>query len=119
MERGPPLLRRRPGLRRRPLGGGPPRLGAADRAPPPAGRARHPALAPAAACGGGPSLQPFTGSAPPPVGSPEQVVERSLAMADSVGDYQRQMFLMDHAGLPHRTVMEQIELLGTEVVPVL
>src|SRR5699024_1327355 len=33
--------------------------------------------------------------------------------------YQRQMFLMDHAGLPHRTVMERIELLGTEVVPVL
>ena len=39
--------------------------------------------------------------------------------ADHVGDYQRQMFLMDHAGLPQKTVLEQIELLGTEVVPVL
>ena len=69
--------------------------------------------------GGGPSMEDFTGSTPLTVGSPEQVVERYLTMADSVGDYQRQMFLMDHAGLPHRTVMEQIELLGTEVVPVL
>jgi hypothetical protein len=29
------------------------------------------------------------------------------------------MFLMDHAGLPLSTVMEQIEMLGAEVVPVL
>jgi hypothetical protein len=34
-----------------------------------------------------------------------------------VGDYQRQLFLVDHAGLPHRTAMEQVELLGTQVVP--
>ncbi|MDO5661936.1 MAG: LLM class flavin-dependent oxidoreductase [Brachybacterium sp.] len=69
--------------------------------------------------GGGPSLEDFTAMTPLTVGSPEQVIERYLTMADHVGDYQRQMFLMDHAGLPHRTVMEQIELLGTEVVPVL
>ncbi len=69
--------------------------------------------------GGGPSLEDFTAQTPLVVGSPEQVVERYLTMADHVGDYQRQLFLMDHAGLPHRTVMEQIELLGTEVVPVL
>ena len=69
--------------------------------------------------GGGPSMEDFTRMTPLTVGSPEQVVERYLTMADHVGDYQRQMFLMDHAGLPHKTVMEQIELLGTEVVPVL
>ncbi len=40
-------------------------------------------------------------------------------MRDRVGDYQRQLFLMDHAGLPLHTVLEQIEILGTEVVPVL
>ncbi|NLG20349.1 MAG: 5,10-methylene tetrahydromethanopterin reductase, partial [Actinomycetales bacterium] len=39
--------------------------------------------------------------------------------ADAVGDYQRQMFLMDHAGLPVEVVLEQIEMLGSEVVPVL
>ncbi|CAM4054064.1 Putative FMN-dependent luciferase-like monooxygenase [Helcobacillus massiliensis] len=69
--------------------------------------------------GGGPSLEDFTAQTPLTVGSPEQVVERYLSMADHVGDYQRQMFLMDHAGLPEKTVMEQIELLGTTVVPVL
>ncbi len=69
--------------------------------------------------GGGPSMEDFTAQTPLTVGSPEQVVERYLTMADNVGDYQRQMFLMDHAGLPQKTVLEQIELLGTEVVPVL
>ncbi len=69
--------------------------------------------------GGGPSLEDFSRQTPLTVGSPEQVIERYLTMADHVGDYQRQMFLVDHAGLPRTTVMEQIELLGTEVVPVL
>jgi hypothetical protein len=40
-------------------------------------------------------------------------------MRDSFGDYQRQLFLMDHAGLPLKTVLEQIDILGEEVVPVL
>lgn len=34
-----------------------------------------------------------------------------------VGSYQRQLFLVDHAGLPNEVVLEQIEILGTEVVP--
>ena len=42
-----------------------------------------------------------------------------LGYADAVGDYQRQLFLVDHAGLPLEVVLEQIEILGTEVVPVL
>lgn len=69
--------------------------------------------------GGGPSMEDFTAQTPLTVGSPEQIIERYLTMADNVGDYQRQMFLMDHAGLPQKTVLEQIEMLGTEVVPVL
>jgi putative FMN-dependent luciferase-like monooxygenase len=67
--------------------------------------------------GHGPSLEDFSRETPLTVGSPQQVIERYAAMADSVGDYQRQLFLIDHAGLPHRTVMEQLEILGTEVVP--
>jgi alkanesulfonate monooxygenase SsuD/methylene tetrahydromethanopterin reductase-like flavin-dependent oxidoreductase (luciferase family) len=67
--------------------------------------------------GHGPSLEEFSRETPLTVGSPQQVIERYAAMADSVGDYQRQLFLLDHAGLPHQTVMEQVELLGTEVVP--
>ena len=40
-------------------------------------------------------------------------------MRDHYGDYQRQLFLMDHAGLPLKTVLEQLDILGGEVVPVL
>ena len=36
------------------------------------------------------------------VGSPQQVIERTLGFREYVGDYQRQLFLMDHAGLPLR-----------------
>ena len=39
------------------------------------------------------------------------------AFRDYVGDYQRQLFLVDHAGLPLKTVLEQLDLLGEEVVP--
>jgi hypothetical protein len=35
-----------------------------------------------------------------------------------VGLY-RQLFLVDHAGLPPGTVLEQLDMLGEEVVPVL
>src|SRR5918912_1472680 len=38
---------------------------------------------------------------------------------DHVGDYQRQLFLVDHAGLSLKTVLEQLDILGEEVVPVL
>ena len=53
------------------------------------------------------------------VGTPEQVIERTLGFADYAGDYQRQLFLVDHAGLPTEVVLEQVEILGREVVPVL
>ena len=69
--------------------------------------------------GHGPSLEEFAAQTPLTVGSPQQVIDRYAAMRDHVGDYQRQLFLMDHAGLPLHTVLEQIEILGTEVVPVL
>jgi len=69
--------------------------------------------------GHGPSLEEFTALTPLTVGSPQQVIDRYAAMRDHVGDYQRQLFLMDHAGLPLETVLEQIEILGTEVVPAL
>ena len=73
----------------------------------------------APAYGHGPSLETFTRETPLTVGSPEQVIERTLGFRDYVGDYQRQLFLIDHAGLPLKTVLEQIDLLGEKVVPVL
>ncbi|MGW0999000.1 LLM class flavin-dependent oxidoreductase [Streptomyces sp. NPDC002523] len=69
--------------------------------------------------GHGPSLEEFTEMTPLTVGSPAQVIEKTLNFRAYVGDYQRQLFLMDHAGLPVKTVLEQLDLLGEEVVPVL
>ncbi|MGW1259634.1 LLM class flavin-dependent oxidoreductase [Streptomyces sp. NPDC002513] len=69
--------------------------------------------------GHGPSLEDFTEQTPLTVGSPQQVIERTLSFRETVGDYQRQLFLMDHAGLPLKTVLEQLDILGEEVVPVL
>ncbi|MGW0228295.1 LLM class flavin-dependent oxidoreductase [Actinopolymorpha singaporensis] len=69
--------------------------------------------------GHGPSLEDFTRETPLTVGSPQQVIEKTLTFRETFGDYQRQLFLMDHAGLPLKTVLEQLELLGEQVVPVL
>jgi len=69
--------------------------------------------------GHGPSLEDFMESTPLTVGSPQQVIERTLGFREYVGDYQRQLFLMDHAGLPLSSVLKQLDLLGNEVVPVL
>jgi hypothetical protein len=69
--------------------------------------------------GHGPSLEEFTDQTPLTVGSPQEVIEKTLTFREYFGDYQRQLFLMDHAGLPLPTVLEQLEMLGGEVVPVL
>ncbi|GEB50108.1 monooxygenase [Streptomyces cacaoi] len=69
--------------------------------------------------GHGPTLEEFTEQTPLTVGSPQEVIEKTLTFRESFGDYQRQLFLMDHAGLPLKTVLEQLDLLGEEVVPVL
>lgn len=69
--------------------------------------------------GHGPSLEEFTELTPLTVGSPQQVIDRYAGMREQVGDYQRQLFLIDHAGLPLDVVLEQLEILGTDVVPVL
>lgn len=69
--------------------------------------------------GHGPSLEDFTSQTPLSVGSPAEIIEKTLTFQEKFGDYQRQMFLIDHAGLPHSMVMEQIELLGAEVLPTL
>ena len=47
------------------------------------------------------------------------MIEKTLTFREHFGDYQRQLFLVDHAGLPLKTVLEQLDLLGEQVVPVL
>jgi putative FMN-dependent luciferase-like monooxygenase len=69
--------------------------------------------------GHGPSLEDFTDQTPLTVGSPQQVIEKTLTFRESFGDYQRQLFLVDHAGLPLKTVLEQLDMLGEDVLPVL
>ncbi|WP_435744238.1 LLM class flavin-dependent oxidoreductase [Microbacterium sp. PMB16] len=69
--------------------------------------------------GHGPSMEDFTEMTPLTVGSPQQVIDRYAAMREHYGDYQRQLFLIDHAGLPLKVVLEQLDILGAEVVPVL
>jgi hypothetical protein len=66
--------------------------------------------------GHGPSLEDFTAQTPLTVGSPQQVIEKTLGFREYAGDYQRQLFLLDHAGLPLSTVLEQLDLLG-EILP--
>lgn len=65
--------------------------------------------------GHGPSLEDFTSQTPLFVGSPAQMVEQVLGYREYVGDYQRQLFLVDHAGLPLDAVLKQVDLLA-EVV---
>jgi putative FMN-dependent luciferase-like monooxygenase len=69
--------------------------------------------------GGGPSLEDYMDQTPLTVGSPQQVIDRTLGFREIVGDYQRQLFLADHAGMPLDVVLEQMEMLGELVVPVL
>ena len=69
--------------------------------------------------GHGPSLEEFRDQTPLSVGSPQEVIDKTLTFREHFGDYQRQLFLVDHAGLPLETVLEQLDLLGSEVVPVL
>ena len=59
------------------------------------------------------------GPDPAVVGSPQEVIDKTLTFREHFGDYQRQLFLVDHAGLPLKTVLDQLDLLGEEVVPVL
>src|ERR1700684_4041333 len=69
--------------------------------------------------GHGPSMEDFMDLTPLSVGSPAEVIDKTLTFREHFGDYQRQLFLVDHAGLPLKTVLNQLDLLGEEVVPVL
>src|ERR1700749_1318487 len=64
-------------------------------------------------------LEDFMAGTPLSVGSPQEVIEKTLTFQEGFGDYQRQLWNVDAMGLPLETALEQVELLGTEVVPVL
>src|SRR4051795_833278 len=68
---------------------------------------------------GGIPLEDYMRGTPLSVGSPQEVIEQTLEFQAGFGDYQRQLWNVDLAGLPLEVALEQVELLGTEVVPVL
>ncbi|MFF3441463.1 CE1758 family FMN-dependent luciferase-like monooxygenase [Streptosporangium sp. NPDC002721] len=69
--------------------------------------------------GGGPSLEETTRDTALLVGSPQQVIERTLEFREFAGgDYQRQLFNVDAMGVPRAVVLRQIEQLG-EIAQVL
>ncbi|MFI6079730.1 CE1758 family FMN-dependent luciferase-like monooxygenase [Streptomyces sp. NPDC051217] len=67
----------------------------------------------------GTKLEDYTRGTPLSVGSPQEVIEKTLTFQEGFGDYQRQLWSLDSMGLPVEMALEQVELLGTEVVPVL
>jgi putative FMN-dependent luciferase-like monooxygenase len=69
--------------------------------------------------GGGPMLAETMRTTPLSVGSPQEVIDRTMRFHEDFGDYQRQLFNVDGMGLPHEAVLDQIDFLGEEVVPVL
>ncbi|MDO4887778.1 MAG: LLM class flavin-dependent oxidoreductase [Actinomycetaceae bacterium] len=69
--------------------------------------------------GHGPSLEEYMARTPLTVGSPQEVIDRTLAFREVVGDYQRQLFLIDHAGMPLDEVLRQIDMFAEDVLPVL
>ena len=53
------------------------------------------------------------------VGSPDEVVEKIIRHSEALGGVSRFTFQMNAASLPHAKLMRAIELLGTQVAPVL
>jgi putative FMN-dependent luciferase-like monooxygenase len=69
--------------------------------------------------GHGPSLEDFTSQTPLTVGSPQEVIDRTLSFQDYTGPLTRLQFLIDHAGLPLKMVLEQMDMLAEHVLPTL
>jgi putative FMN-dependent luciferase-like monooxygenase len=67
----------------------------------------------------GTKLEDYMAATPLTVGSPQEVIDKVLTFEEGFGDYQRQMFAVESLALPVEIGLEQVELLGTEVVPVL
>ncbi|MCF0064639.1 LLM class flavin-dependent oxidoreductase [Dyadobacter sp. LJ419] len=53
------------------------------------------------------------------VGGPERVAEKLLRHSKALGGVDRFTFQMDNAGLTHQQLMHSIELIGTQVIPLI
>ena len=52
------------------------------------------------------------------IGDPEQVAEKIIKHSNALGGISRFTFQMDNAGLSHAQLMQAIELIGKEVIPI-
>lgn len=64
-------------------------------------------------------MEDYAARTPLSVGSPQEAIDKTLTFQKGFGDYQRQLWNLDVLGVPVETVLEQVDLLATEVVPVL
>ncbi|MFE3452622.1 LLM class flavin-dependent oxidoreductase [Nonomuraea sp. NPDC059194] len=69
--------------------------------------------------GHGPSMEEVMAETPLAVGSPQEIIDKTLTFREHFGDYQRLLFFVDGWGMPLKTTLEQLDLLGEEVIPVL
>lgn len=53
------------------------------------------------------------------VGSPQEVIDKTLGFRNYFGKIRRQLFWLDGGGLPLKMVLEQIDILGDRIAPVL
>jgi putative FMN-dependent luciferase-like monooxygenase len=67
----------------------------------------------------GSKLEDHIAATPITVGSPQQVIDKVMTFQEGFGSYQRQLFTLESLALPVEVALEQVEILGTEVVPVL
>ena len=67
----------------------------------------------------GERLETFAEGTSLSIGSPQEIIDKTMTFRETFGDYQRQLWALDILGLPHNLLMEQLELLATEIVPVL
>ncbi len=53
------------------------------------------------------------------VGGPEEVAEKLMSHSKALGGIDRFTFQMDNAGLSHQQLLQSIELIGTQVIPLI
>ncbi|MBF4571842.1 LLM class flavin-dependent oxidoreductase [Herbiconiux sp. VKM Ac-1786] len=64
-------------------------------------------------------LEDYMAATPFVAGSPQEVIDKVLGFREYAGDIARLLFTVEIGGVPGWLAQEQIELLGSEVVPVL
>lgn len=65
------------------------------------------------------SLEEYLARTPATVGSPQEVIDKTLSFREEYGHYQRQLFNLDGGGVPVSSVLDQLDIIGSDVLPAL